>query len=235
MIIGTSQADCPVLIIGDGVVNFKLVSPRMGKLMGLHTGYKTASCCCQQNDFHQATLEPEETRELRKLSPRFKKNAHNSDTITLVPNSGCNGDKRLGQVPICFGLRDGTPIDMMVLVKSHCYKLRLVSYHQLIHPISLCVCSSKISIKLVVLAVSLRAKSKLVFSSLTLYQSISQLNVKKVCIKDTSFGNIASNSNNISTMEAAVFTSPVIYATRLSKGSHNLQVCSAEREDCTLF
>lgn len=59
--------------------------------------------------------------------------------------------------------------------------------------------------------------------------------VKNICIKDTRYRHIASDSSSIPAMEAVDFPALMIYAAGWSKGSHNLQVCSADKKGYTLF
>lgn len=68
MSIGSSQADCAVLIIGASVGEFEAGVSKNGQtcehalLSGLHPECETPNCWHQQSRLYRATLQPEEIK-----------------------------------------------------------------------------------------------------------------------------------------------------------------------------
>eukprot|EP00069_Balaena_mysticetus_P022436 bmy_14180T0 len=82
---------------------------------------------------------------------------------------------RWSQVLTCLGSRDGkSPVNMAMPVEPCCLRLGIASCHQLVQLTSSCHCPSRTSTKLVVLALSLAAERRLVFSPLAWWSSLLQ-------------------------------------------------------------
>ena len=115
-------------------------------------------------------------------------------------------------------------------VEPSCLKLWIASCHQLTQLTNPCICLSRMSIKLVVLVLSLWVVWRLVVTfapaSVTIgvksaemhHEALSEalpgdnvgFDVKNVSIKDVRHGNVAGDSKNDPPMEAAGFTAQVI-------------------------
>ena len=105
---------------------------------------------------------------VKEVSAYIKKIVYSPDTVAFVPVPGWNGDNMLEPSGNSnHGSRDGkSPVRMAMPMDPPCVKLWIASCHQLTQQTDSCICPSRMSIKLVVLVLSLWVVWRLMFSNL---------------------------------------------------------------------
>ena len=173
MITGTSQADCAVLIVAAGVGEFEAGISKNGQthehaLLAYTLGVKQLIVGVNKMDSTEPPYSQKRYEEIvKEVSTYIKKIGCNSDTVTFVPISGWNGDNMLepsANMPWFKGWKvtrkDGNASGTTLLEALDCI---LPPTHATDKP---CICPSRMSIKLVVLVLSLWVVWRLVFSHL---------------------------------------------------------------------
>ena len=181
MISGTSQADCAVLIVAAGVGEFEAVIGKNGQtrehaLLAYTLGVKQLIVGINKMDSTEPPYSQKRYEEIvKEVSTYIKKIGYNPDTVASVPISGWNGDNMLepsANMPWLKGWK--VPVRTAMPVEPPCLKLWIASCHQLTQLTNPCVCPSRMSIKLVVLVLSLWVVWTLVFSNLAWWSPLLQ-------------------------------------------------------------
>ena len=123
---------------------------------GLHSGVKQLIIGVNKMNYIEPPYSQKKYKEIKEVSTYIKKIGYNPDTMALVPISGWDGDNMLelsANMPWFKGWKV-THKDSNTNETTH----RIASCHQITQLTKLCVCLFRMSIKLVVLVLSLWVK-----------------------------------------------------------------------------
>ena len=171
VITGPSQADCAVLTVAAGAGEFEAGISKSGHehaLLACTLGVKQLIVGVKMGSMEPPYSQKRYEEIVKEVSTYIKKIVYSPNTVAFVPVPGRNGDNMLEPSGNSnHGSRDGkSPVRMAMPMDPPCVKLWIASCHQLTQQTDSCICPSRMSIKLVVLVLSLWVVWRLMFSSL---------------------------------------------------------------------
>ena len=136
MITGTAQADCAVLIVAAGVVEFEASVSKYGQtcehaLLAYTLHVKQIIVGVNKMGSTEPPFSQKRYEEIvKEVSPYIKKLGHNPDIVACVPILAGTVTTCWRQVLTCHGARGGkSPIRMAMPVEPPCLKLWIASCH----------------------------------------------------------------------------------------------------------
>uniref|UniRef100_A0A2K5K190 Tr-type G domain-containing protein n=1 Tax=Colobus angolensis palliatus TaxID=336983 RepID=A0A2K5K190_COLAP len=206
MITGTSQADCPVLIVAAGVGEFEAGISKNGQtrehaLLAYTLGVKQLIVGVNKMDSTEPPYSQKRYEEIvKEVSTYIKKIGYNPDTVAFVPISGWNGDNMLepsANMPWFKGWKvthkDSNASGTMLLETGVLKPGMVVTF-------------APVNVTTEVKSVKMHHEAL----SEALPGDNVGFNVKNVSVKDVRRGNFAGDSKNDPPMEAAGFTAQEI-------------------------